>query len=403
MPHSLKWGIFVVLLTCALVSAVIFGIEVIQVPEERTVQSSPTYSSPVESSLSGTVVYDSSSRIFFNLDYTSKVRVSLQARRGMGVAITNEIGKNMLGPSGEFIGSPGKYEALVTGPSSAYVSQVGQQVPYILILSISRLTTYPPVTKIVSVTKLVWAWSRFLLVLLPSLGFLLLLVVLIPSPKHPKQMGEERRLQPETPLQRLPLASTLPKRIRSPSRQMEEELQQERREAERRQKEKDQRERVERVREKRQAELEEWKRRHNLEEVLKDFRPHWVYKPNPRGKMKKRLEGGEVGTNAELVRFLRRRNFKVDTEVTLPNGKRADILVKERDWNTIIEAKPNLMFQGKLASLMEEAQAHQLMGGRTKIIVLIYGDVRDDLLYRLKLSVGQSVPVIYLGKLVVSK
>lgn len=121
--------------------------------------------------------------------------------------------------------------------------------------------------------------------------------------------------------------------------------------------------------------------------LVKQFRPSWRDKQG-----RQVLEGGEVGTNANLARHLRDNGISyVETEETLSNGSRADIIVNK---TTVIECKPTLLSTDTLHKFHGEMRRAKQAGYDTYGV--IYGDARDDLLNELREDVG-SANVIVLG------
>lgn len=272
-------------------------------------------------------------------------------------------------------------------------------------------------------TRFQWWWILASLVGLVLLFFLLALLNIIPEPGKGGYEEKSRLREAKERIRKLELRPYIPTRPSEPPKEInvggyrpyvpysrvpgppksviQELLEEDSARPRRIKEEEEERRQAEQVAEtkkreeqKKQADLEEWKRRHNLQEVIKAFKPSWRWKTTPKGKDKRRLEGDEKGTTANLARYLRGKDFKAETEISFPDGRKADLVV---NGNTIIEAKPNLMFPGRLGSLMQEVQAHRLNRPNYKVMVVIYGDARGKYLSQLRHSVGEAVPTVVLG------
>jgi hypothetical protein len=125
-----------------------------------------------------------------------------------------------------------------------------------------------------------------------------------------------------------------------------------------------------------------------VKEYVGQFKPPW---------RKGRLEGGENGANAQLARYLRKRGLKVETEETLPNGSRADLIINDE---IILECKPHLKSKEKLYSLVGEINSVRQEG--YEIYAVIYGDARTDLDRKLSNEIGENNAIV-LGNLVASR
>jgi hypothetical protein len=125
-------------------------------------------------------------------------------------------------------------------------------------------------------------------------------------------------------------------------------------------------------------------------EHIRQFKPRWIERNG-----RHRLEGGENGNNANLAQYLRDNGISdVETEVTLKNGSRADILINK---DIIIECKPHLLSVEKLHSLSGEIRRVKRIGNYNKLYALIYGDAKSYLLDDLKADIGEN-NVVVLGE-----
>jgi len=102
---------------------------------------------------------------------------------------------------------------------------------------------------------------------------------------------------------------------------------------------------------------------------IKTFQPRWDLKG-------RKLLLGENGTNAELAEHLKELGWNARKEVTLPNKKRADLLVNDE---YIIEAKPDLGWTDSyhIGDLTGKLVAYEDFP-EYSVIVVIYGDARKD-------------------------
>lgn len=127
---------------------------------------------------------------------------------------------------------------------------------------------------------------------------------------------------------------------------------------------------------------------------IRRFKPRWRYKDG-----KRKLEGGENGNNANLAQYLRRHlGCKVETEETLINGSRVDLII---GGEIILECKPHLKSMDMLNSLVTEVKRVKQLG-RYKAYAVIYGDARRELHRELANDIGET-SIILLGKLLDSK
>lgn len=125
--------------------------------------------------------------------------------------------------------------------------------------------------------------------------------------------------------------------------------------------------------------------------LVKQFKPMW----NERNG-KRRLEGGENGNNAFLAQYLRDKGIsKVETELTLKNRSRADLLI---DNQIVIECKKHLLSIQIMNSVSSEVKRIKRLENY-KAYALIYGDAKADLLEELKSEIGTN-NVICLGKII---
>jgi hypothetical protein len=200
--NRLKWPIFTglsILSIAVIILAFSFSKETAIINETRTVQPPPTLSSPIQSSISGTVKFDSTSTNSFNLEYPGKVHIDLTAGHyGVGATITDSTGSHLLdlsfnnilganNPNGEFTGNPGIYNITISGPSSLGPAGSSAMISYGLNLTKYRIITYSQITETIPIAKQVRDWTKFCLILVPSLVILLLLALRIKSlaPKVP--------------------------------------------------------------------------------------------------------------------------------------------------------------------------------------------------------------------------
>ncbi len=209
--HNFKWPIFVAVSIAIIVVAILLSKDTTLINQTRTVQPPPSLSSPTESSISGTVNFDSTSTNSFNLDSPSKVHIDFQAGHyGVGATITDSTSSHLLdlsfsnisgqnNPSGEFTGNPGTYNVILSGPSSFAVSDVGKPVSFELSLTTYRIITYSPTTEIIAIHKSVRNWSRFYLISVPGLVILLPLVLLLTKHKRYTMVPVEPKEQAPTP------------------------------------------------------------------------------------------------------------------------------------------------------------------------------------------------------------
>jgi hypothetical protein len=113
---------------------------------------------------------------------------------------------------------------------------------------------------------------------------------------------------------------------------------------------------------------------------IKQFRPSWRRKHGRR-----HLEGGEVGNNGRLARFLRNKGFKVETEEKLSGQSRTDLLVNEE---IAIECKKTLLSKDILDNLVDELQRIKELG-HYKVHAVIYGHAKKELLDKLVVEIGK--------------
>ena len=197
LTNKSKWTLFTVISIAAIVLAIIFSNENVTINETRTIQPPPSLSFPSNSSISGTVKFDSISTNSFNLEYPSKVHIDFSAGHyGVGATITDNIGSHVLdlsfnnlvganNPSGEFTGNPGAYNITISGPSSFAPSDPGKSVSYGLTLTTYKIITFSPTAEIVPIVKQIRNWTKFCFILVPVLIILILTLRIKPKPRPP--------------------------------------------------------------------------------------------------------------------------------------------------------------------------------------------------------------------------
>ena len=125
--------------------------------------------------------------------------------------------------------------------------------------------------------------------------------------------------------------------------------------------------------------------------LIKQFKPMWVERNG-----KRRLEGGENGNNAFLAQYLRDKGIsKVETEVTLKNRSRADLLINNQ---IVIECKPHLLSVEIMNSIASEIRRVKRLENYQPY-ALIYGDAKAELLEELQSEIGTN-NAICLGEII---
>lgn len=104
----------------------------------------------------------------------------------------------------------------------------------------------------------------------------------------------------------------------------------------------------------------------------------------------------EKENTESLASYLRKEGYgQIEIEAPLPIGnKRADLLIEEE---YLIEAKINFLDLGHLASIKEKLDPYRTLKG-CKVIIVIYGNAREDLVERLRIE-SQLDHIIILGNI----